>query len=324
MLTHDYHNSQFALVRYHTNGNFDTTFADDGGLGTDFPSGVGEEANAVAIDFFSGGNKIVAAGSAYVEGAGHQFAVARYNADGSLDTTFSGDGIVLTNFASSTDEEINAVATHLGKIVVAGFAVVGGHGQLALARYNSNGSLDTTFNGDGKVLTDFTASRNEAAHALTFDINGKIVVAGWCDLGGGDGQLALARYNGDGSLDTTFDGDGKVLTNFGENRFDVANAIAINANGKIVVAGWTEISSDDTRFALARYNSNGSLDTTFDDNGLVETNFASSTDEKAYAIAAETGGKIVVAGGAKVGGIDQFALARYKLRWRRQGSHSAL
>src|SRR5262249_9646351 len=150
---------------------------------------------------------------------GSRFALARYNSDGSLDTNFGpeGTGMVVTDFTSSTDEWANAMAIDAkGKILLAGQANVGGNGfQFALARYKSDGRLDTTFgpSGNGKVVTNFTSSTQEAAKAIALVPSGKIILAGYAKVGGNDYQFAVARYNADGTLDTTFDG-GKVVTNF--------------------------------------------------------------------------------------------------------------
>jgi len=121
-------------------------------------------------------------------------------------------------------------------------------------------------------------------------------------------DFALARYNPDGSLDTTFSGDGLLTTDFGNNE-DRAYAVALQADGKIVATGNASIGITND-FALARYNPDGSLDTTFDTDGLLTTDFGNSED-RAYAMALQADGKIVAAGYASNGGLNDFALARY-------------
>ncbi|MBI3952274.1 MAG: hypothetical protein HY314_17630 [Acidobacteria bacterium] len=301
----------FALAKYDSDGSLITIFGDEGKVLTDFASSDGEVALDMAID---ANGKIVLAGYAIVRGA-YQFALARYNPfSGTLDTTFGGDGKVLTNFTSSRDEGARAIAIDVnGKIVAAGVAIVGLGRQFALARYNPNGSLDTTFDGDGKVLTDFGASESEEVYDIGVTADGKILVAGSAPVGG-DYQFALARYNPNGSLDTTFDGDGKVVTDFAGTpswpKSEEARAIAIDAYGKIVAAGYATVYFDGREFALARYNWDGSLDTTFDGDGMVLTDFSASESEEVYDIATD-GGDILVAGQALVDGDYQFALARY-------------
>ena len=135
-------------------------------------------------------------------------------------------------------------------------------GDFVLARYWPNGTLDSTFGGDGTVLTTFGSGRDDHATALALQPDGKIVVAG-----GSNGAFALARYLPNGTLDPTFSGDGKVLTDFG----GVANALAIQPNnGRLVVAGWSTARGN-TDFALARYLPNGTLDATFGGDGTVRT-----------------------------------------------------
>lgn len=143
----------------------------------------------------------------------------------------------MTNFTPSTGEYINDLALQTdGKIVVGGYARTSNGDQFALARYNSNGSLDATFDGDGKLLTNFTSCSSEFIDDIVLQANGRIVAAGWANVIGAGTQFALARYNANGSLDVTFDGDGKLLTNFptAEER---AFAVALQADGKIVAAG---------------------------------------------------------------------------------------
>ena len=200
-----------------------------------------------------GDGKIVVVGDA---GGGGAFALARYNPNGSLDPSFSGDGRQTTDFGDFG--VARGVALQGGKIVAVG---IGDAGDFALARYNPNGSLDPSFSGDGKQTTDFGGSDEASGVALQGD--GKIVAVGR----DGPGDFALARYNPNGSLDTSFSGDGKQTTDFGD--FDGANGVALQGNGKIVVVGVGGTGN----FALARYNPNGSLDPSFSGDGRQTTDF---------------------------------------------------
>lgn len=297
---------RFALARYNADGSLDTRFGNDGKVVTKFPSTLYVAAYAMAID---ARYRIVAVGEAYSDDEGPEFAVARYNSNGTLDTSFGGDGRVVTNFLSSTLERALAVAFDAnGKILAAGEALVDGNYQFALVRYNSDGTRDTTFGGgDGKVLTNFRDG-NASARAMVIDRNSKIVLAG-----SAGGHFALARYNTDGTRDATFGGDGAVVTDFSESSGGGAHGVAIDANGKIVAAGYARFDGNE-RFALARYNSDGSLDRDFgaDGTGMVVTNFFSATNEYANAVAIDSNGRILLAGGANVDGNGyQFALARY-------------
>jgi uncharacterized delta-60 repeat protein len=285
--SHNGSNTDFALVRYNTNGSLDTGFSGDGitttGLGSSHDSGM---CVAVQAD-----GKILVAGHTYT-GSYSDFGLVRFSSNGSLDSSFSGDGKVTTSFDMSNDFVGGLVVQTDGKIIVAGTASIGNVYDFALARYNSDGSLDTSFDGDGKVTTDFGFG-SELGSAIALQSDGKIVVAGWT----GSGDFAIARYSPDGSLDTTFDGDGKVTSDLGGS--EVGTGIAIQSDGKVIVSG-----SSGGQFALARYNSNGSLDATFDGDGKVVTAFGGGDTE----VAVQPDGKIVVVG--TVTGSD-IALARY-------------
>jgi len=304
-------NYDFALVRYNSDGSLDTTFDTDGIVTTDFGN-VLENGNDIVLQ---PDGKIIVAGSSIADilGTIADVALARYNSDGSLDTTFDTDGKVTTDFGNS-DETASAVALQPdGKIIVAGATNLGMNNDFALVRYNSDGSLDTTFDSDGILTTDFGGAFSpEAASSLGLQPDGKIIAAGGItDIGGNIADFALVRYNSDGSLDTTFDTDGKVTTDFDSTFYDSANAIALQPDGKIVVAGITEdIFNNLADFALARYNSDGSLDTTFDTDGKVTTDLGSSIDFGSD-VALQLDGKIVMAGGSLLGGSIDFALARY-------------
>jgi len=226
---------------------------------------------------------------------------------GQLDRAFGKDGGTITPIASSGDvDEANAIAIQSnGKIVLAGRSDNGsgtGDTDFALVRYNVNGSLDTTFGGDGKVTTftqdtngDGFGDTNAIAHAVVVQSDGKIVAAGSSGT-----DFALIRYNANGTLDTTFSGDGIVVTSVSGGD-DTIRAMALQpSDGKIVVAG--ESSGD---FVVARYNTNGTLDTSFGNSGITVT--ARSGNNNIHALAIQPDGKVVVAG---VSG-GHFALARY-------------
>jgi uncharacterized delta-60 repeat protein len=291
-------------------GDLDLTFDTDGKVTTDFASG-SDDAWAVVMQ---SDGKIVTVGSADTGGTtGFDFALARYNADGSLDTTFDTDGKVTTDFANGGDEARGIAIQSDGKIVVAGQAQIGlANTDFALARYNANGSLDTTFDTDGKVTTDFKATESDGAYGVAIQSDGKIVAAGFMPVDATNlSDFALARYNANGSLDTTFDTDGKVTTHFGGAWHDLAFGVVIQSDGKIVAGGEANGGSGVSDFALARYNANGSLDSTFDTDGKVTTDFAGNIDA-ARGVAIQSDGKIVAAGIANMGGTSHdFALARY-------------
>jgi uncharacterized delta-60 repeat protein len=288
----------FALARYNSNGTLDATF----GVGGMVITQLGGPAQVFGVAIQSDG-KIVAAGFAHVN-ADFDFALARYNSNGTLDTTFGTGGKKKTAFGVPSVAQGNSVTIQRdGKIVVTGLTVVNNLANFALARYNSNGTLDATFGTGGKAVTNFGADDRAFSAALQTD--GKIVAAG---MTGND--FALARYNTNGTLDGTFGTGGKVITDFaGAN--DIALGVAIRSDGKIVAVGRT-FAFPRPAFAVARYNSNGTLDPVFGSGGKTSTSFVGSLGEQAFSVAIQPDGKAVVAGSAVVNLNTQFALARYQ------------
>jgi len=305
-------NLDFAVARYGADGTLDRSFSGDGKQTTDFAE-TQDLGGAVAIQ---GDGKIVQAGKSQEPGtARHDFALVRYNADGTLDRSFSGDGRQTTDFAE--DDSVDTVALQPnGKIVVGGVTLQGADfaGDFALARYNPDGTLDRSFSGDGRQTADVAGS-DDFGGAAVVQADGKIVVAGHSDQGSATGfDFALVRYNPDGTLDRSFSGDGKQTTDFA-GRGDFGRAAAIQVNGKIVVAGYYQPGSEPPQppdLALARYSANGELDSSFSADGKQTTDFAEGHDYP-YAVAIQADGKIVVAGSSYQGfstGND-IVLARY-------------
>ncbi|MCE5211031.1 MAG: Ig-like domain-containing protein [Deltaproteobacteria bacterium] len=292
----------FAVVRYNSNGTLDTTFGTGGIVTT--PIGSSDD-SAYALGIQSDG-KIVVAGYTY-NGSDYDFAVVRYNSDGSLDSTFDTDGIVTTLIGSTYDLP-NALGIQSdGKIVVAGSTFNGSNDDFAVVRYYSNGTLDATF-GTGGIVTTSIGSSDDIAHALGIQqSDGKIVIAG-STFNGSKYNFAVVRCNSNGTLDTTFGTGGIVTTSIGSSD-DIAYALSIQSDGKIVAAGYTYNGSD-YDFAIARYNLNGTLDTTFGTGGTVTTPIGSG-DDMAYALGIQSDGKIVAAGSTYYGSINNFAVVRY-------------
>ena len=292
------------LARYNHDGNLDTTFSGDGKVISDFSYEI--ESLVVQSD-----GKILAGGYVNLDGGNLYSVLARYNVDGSLDTTFAVDGKAWCDFIGT----YNCVTQQAdGKIL----AAMGSRwGDFGLVRYDSNGKLDTTF-GDispydpsqhtGQVTTDFDNGSGDGASSMVIQSDGKILLAG-----SSNNHFALARYNSNGSLDTSFDGDGKVTTNFGGDQGNW-NSITLQPDGKILVAGCTlnnqNMPYNSYDFALARYNVDGSLDTTFGGGlGLVTTELGAI--DQARSVTVQEDGKIVVAGSSWDSRNSHIALVRY-------------
>lgn len=295
----------FALVRYNEDGSLDTSFSGDGKVTTDIGGG---DNRAMSVIPLSSGRLLVVGWVERV--AGHtDFGLVRYAANGSVDTDFGDDGVVVTGFATAKDDFAYAVLQRSdGKIVAAGYADSGSASEedFAVARYRADGVLDTSFDLDGRTLTDFEGEE-DYAYAMIEDEDGKIVVAGTASVWHGSDysyDFALARYNGNGKLDVTFGGDGKVTTSLSPGE-DVVNAIVQQADERIVAVGYSD-SGGDSDIALVRYNKGGSLDTSFGVGGKVLTDIAGG-DDLGMAVMQQFDGKLLVAGTSS----NDFVLVRY-------------
>ncbi len=284
-------------------GDLDTTFGSSPGkIITSMGTGH-DNASAVAVQ---PDGKIVVAGEC-LNGSNYDFCLARYLASGALDASFNSTGKVITAIGSNSNT-VNALALQPdGKIVVAGYCYNPTNDEVCLARYLANGTLDTSFNTTGKVITAIGSS-TDVASAVALQPDGKIVVAGYC-WNGNNYDFCLARYLPRGTLDTSFNTTGTVITAIGSSN-DTANALALQPDGKLVVAGGCSNGSN-SDFCLARYLPSGALDTSFNTTGKVITPIGSSTDV-ARALALQPDGKIVVAGSCSNGSNNDFCLARYQ------------
>jgi uncharacterized delta-60 repeat protein len=302
-------NPKFALVRYNGDGTLDSTFGGDGKVTTDFTPRT-DAANVVTVD---PDGKIVAAGVAGRAGPNPRFALARYNSDGTLDTSFSGDGKLATDFSRHYDSARDVAIDADSKIVAAGTVDWGRNPNFGVARYNPDGSLDTSFSADGKVTVD-VSGRGDNAFGMVIQLDGTIVVVGEAGFGGNrtDSRFALVRLATDGAMDTLFSSDGKALTQF-TRRFDVALDVALDDDSKIVAVGAAGAWAN-KRFALARYHSDGSLDTSFSGDGRVMTDLTPNHDDGG-GVAIQQDGRIVVAGHVgyrlRLRSNSAFGLARY-------------
>ena len=293
----DSSNEDFAVARYNTDGTLDTTFGSRGRVRTDFPT-LAAIPSAVVIQ---PDGKIVVAGGAFplFTFAGN-FEVVRYNPNGSLDNSFGSGGIVTTFFPQGSYAFAVALQSD-GKIIAAGTHFVDfnpgdmSDTDFALARYNPDGSLDSTFGSGGLVTTDFFGTEDDVFEVL-IQPDGKIVAVGSANDPADFYDFAAVRYLSNGTLDTTFGVGGKVSTDFGRRGMDQALSAALQADGKIVAAGFA-ISVDGIRenFAVARYTANGVLDTTFNNRGLQQIDFGSCCQD-AWQVLVQSDGKIVTVG----------------------------
>lgn len=197
-------------------------------------------------------------------GSNNDFCAARYNANGSLDTSWNGTGKVITPIGSNGDTAKAIALQSDGKVLLAGYCFNGSNFEFCAARYNASGALDTSWNGAGKVITSIDI--DSYATATTVQPDGKVLLAGYCQ-NGSNVDFCAARYNANGTLDSSWNGTGKVITPIGSGA-DRANAIAVQSDGKVLLAGYC-FNGSNYDFCVARYNANGTLDTSWNGTGKV-------------------------------------------------------
>ena len=306
----------FALARLTPLGALDPTF-NGGKAVASFGLGGDNDDEATGVALQPDG-KIVVVGYAGISSTRKVFAVARFNANGTLDTTFNGTGKTTVVIAGQDDEARGVVIQPDGKIVVAGFAQISGsNNDFAVARLNPNGTLDGSFNGSGKqtVAFDLGGGKNDAARSVALEPDGKIILAGYAERFIPNYDFAVARLTPTGALDPTFNGTGKQTVPFdlGAGNDDEATTVAVQPGGKIVVAGFAQVSASNYNFAIARLTANGSLDPAFNHTGkqIVPFNLGGSTQDEAFGLALQPDGKMVAAGFAqRAANSFEFAVTR--------------
>jgi uncharacterized delta-60 repeat protein len=277
-----------------------------GGIVLTLPPGGFGSGNAVVIQ---PDGRIVVAGRSD-DGSRVDFALWRYNRDGTADSSFGADGFVSTDLFGGFEEAFALIRQPDGKLVAGGFE---GHDSTgpnyALVRYNPDGGLDATFGSGGRVSTDFFGL-GEIGRALALQPDGKMVMAGEVNPNEDDSLFGLARYNPNGTLDSSFGSGGKLSSNvFGP--VSINNAVIIQSTGNILSAGFGLTGSPaHAVFALVRLNSDGSLDPSFGSLGAVITPIGSVAI--ASDLALQRDGKIVALGYSNDGSGALFALARYE------------
>lgn len=288
----------------------------DAGFGTSgkvvTPAGSGNDVGqAVAIQ---PDGKIVVAGYAS-NGTNNDFAVFRYNPNGTLDDTFDGttnaNGVILTPIGQSEDEAFGVAIQPDGKIVLVGQTYDGVKTNLAIARYNSDGTLDTTFDGDGRAV--FSPSVGSAIlRSVAVRPDGRILATGSAS-NGVNFDIVVIQLNPNGSLDTQFDGNsgngnGIVVTQVGAGN-DQGYGVVVQPDGMVVVAGYySSLTGTDT--VLLRYGLDGRLDTSFSGDGIATHAFSPDTDE-ALALALAPDGRIVISGCIRNGAPNDFLIGRF-------------
>jgi uncharacterized delta-60 repeat protein len=293
----------FAVLRYNKDGSLDNGF----GVGGKVTTTIGIDNADIYVVAVQPDGKIIAAGSSST-GSKKIITIVRYNVNGTLDNTFSGDGKVTTIIGIGNDEAYTLAIQPDGKIVVGGHTNNGVKDAFALVRYNPDGTTDPGFGANGVVTTAF-GLKNDIAYSIVLQPDGKIVAAGFTRNATED-DFAIARYLPDGTLDNGFGTGGKVITPVGTGE-DFAFSVALQQDGKIVAAGYSKDNAI-KNFALVRYNSNGTLDNTFGMGGKQTTPIGNG-NSTAFSVAIQPDGKMLLAGSADNGANtkNDFVTVRY-------------
>lgn len=277
-------------------GDLDGTWATNGkatiAVGT---PPTGDLASAITLQ---SDGKVVIAGQC--NGPTNQdFCVARFNTDGTPDTTFNFVGSVVTPIGSLDDRATAVAAQSDGKIVVVGSCIRANTSDMCAVRYMSNGSLDLSFGATGKVI--LTTPSGSGATSVSLQYDGKILVGGWC---GPSIVFCVVRYSADGQIDNSFGSSGQVTVSLGAGVSWLASVIALS-DGTIVLSGYCY-----EGFCVARLDGNGVLDATFGTLGKVVTPIVLNGG-RATAAAVFPDGKILVVGYCTSAFFFKFCAAKY-------------
>ena len=276
-------------------GELDTTFGQDGLVVTDFAGSL-EWVNTIGLD---SKGRILAAGI-ITDGINDDFVLARYTVSGDLDVEFGNGGVVSADFAPDNTDCCSAlVVASDDSVILGGHYHYGPRGtDLALVKFTASGILDTSFGDGGYVSTHFDNS--DRLLSMVLDQEERIIVAG-DDL--------IARYKTDGTLDESFGIGGYCLADFPDHSVEY-NAITLNKDGKILAACRGDYDNNNV-FELARYDSEGNLDTSFGDGGIVSADLPGYLDS-CVAITTDESGRIFLGGATYTDTLADFALVCYK------------
>jgi uncharacterized delta-60 repeat protein len=313
----------FGIARYNADGTLDRSFGNNGMVRTDFGGTDLPGTMAVQKD-----GKIVLAGRSIAPDLSETFAVARYNSNGTPDSSFHGDGKLTTTIGISGSAFAGCLQDN-GKIVVGGYVRTGGFLSFALVRYNTDGTPDNSFGSNGIVITDMTAAvdGSDVIQAIALQPDGRIIAAGYSNNAGMTGPLtmdfAVARYNSNGTPDNSFGNDGKVITSI-EGFTAGIKSLVVQPDGKIIAAGSGD-GNNGSDMVLVRYLATGELDNSFHGDGIAITNTGNGRNEEIHDIILQPNGKILAAGYTDYGYATDhdFIVARYNTDGSPDGSFGA-
>lgn len=291
----------FALARLNSDGSLDDGFGDGGMVKVYIGP---NHLDIIYSLLIQPDGKILAAGTSYFDNTG-RFVVARFNSDGTLDNSFSGDGITTTDIYDDTEVILSITQQSDGKILAGGYTYNDGIADYALIRFNENGDIDESFGDDGIVVisigTDF-----DIITSVKIQSDNKIIASGYSSDIDSDTDISIARFNADGSLDFSFSGDGKLRTDIAED--DHSWQSIIQPDGKIITGGQSK-QDGFVNMTLVRYNPDGSMDNTFGVDGIFELEI-DTLQSVANSIIMGADGKLIVGGSAGSDPSNDFCLVK--------------
>jgi uncharacterized delta-60 repeat protein len=308
------------MLRYNTDGTLDTTFGINGVVNI---SEFGGNSGVLTDILIQSDNKILVS---YLGGASDDIEVFRYNSNGTIDTLFGLNGIFKLNIGNNSLGQSNETTTSValksdGTIILAGYTDVNNDSEqydTFIVSINSNGVLDTTFGTNGFIITNFYEV--DLIRSLIINNVDSIFISGFSFDINNNSKIFLAKYSSSGILDSNFGTNGKVITQTSStNMFDIASDIKLQSDGKILCVGqsgrgynFNGGTSQPSDMLLLRYNTDGSLDTTFSPTGYVTTSFDNNIYNTGRSVAIQNDGNIVFGGSTlNLTTGQSFALARY-------------
>lgn len=309
--------SDLVVYRLTTDGLLDATFSGDGVFVHD--NAAGGTGNDVGYDVITGPMNEIYVTGASLNGSGNMdMAVWKITSTGVLDTSFNGSGVFTHDNAAggNLQDQGNAIKLDsFGNVIVAGYSdQTLTNRDMAVWKIQSNGSLDTSFDGDGYLTSDaLGAGADETANDIALDVLNNILVVGTFDAGGSSNDMAVWKFSSTGVLDTSFNGSGTFTHNSaaGGNNFDAANAIVLDNNGNLYITGYSRNLSSNNDMVIWKLLPAGTLDLTFDSDGIalfdVSAIFGGSSNDTGEDIILDSQGRLVIAGT----GNDDFCAWRY-------------
>ena len=299
----------FFCIRLKTDGTYDSTFGLNGIVKTDLQLGSDDVAYSLSLQT---DGKLILAGYSD-NGSSKDAALVRYHTNGIIDSSFGSNGVVLTDFEASQQDEIHVAKIHhlTGKIIVGGTTIINStNSKPVVARYLSNGSLDTNFNSNGIRLLWITSLDYQyyfSVEDLAVQPNGKISAVGWRDFPSmqWSSDYWACRINADGSMDNTFSLDGVNVYNGNFNGNDRAYAMLLKSNNKMLIAGGGSITSIYYDFSVFEAEEDGGVGA-----WSAKADYGTLLDDIAYGIKEDDNGKFVMAGSTGNSASKEFAIVR--------------